>query len=92
MSDVTIEYATAAAVQAIRDAISATEAAAATSTSADPPDPPAAAASGAAVGHGPIRLRGQLPRPTEAPGTTTPNPVPAAAAGPVGHGEIHLRG
>ncbi len=58
----------------------------------EPSDPPAAAASGAAAGHGRIRLRGQLPRLDEAPAMTAPDPGPAAVAGPVGHGTIRLLG
>jgi hypothetical protein len=58
---------------------------------APPSEQPAAAASGGAVGHGPIRLRGQLPRPS-ATGSTAPGQDPAAAVGPVGHGAIRLRG
>jgi hypothetical protein len=44
------------------------------------------------VGHGTIRLRGLLPRPTEADATTHGQTDPAVAAGPIGHGTIRLLG
>jgi hypothetical protein len=85
-----VDEATAAAREDIRAAMSHADASEHPSTNDAPPDPPAAA-SGAAAGHGAIRLRGQRARPGAAPAATTPGPD-AVAAGPVGHGPIRLAG
>ena len=87
-----VDEATVAAIEEIRAAMSAATLPENGPASAGPPDPPAAAASGSAVGHGTIRLRGLLPRPTEADATTHGQTDPAVAAGPIGHGTIRLLG
>jgi len=87
-----VDAVTADAVREIQAAWSSTDLRDELSTPAAPDEQPAAAVAGvAAVGHGPIRLRGQSPRPSEAHATTTPPRDAAAAAGPIGHGTIRLR-
>jgi hypothetical protein len=93
-ADVADDAATAAAVAEIRAAMSGVVLTDSRTTPMSTPDPPAAAASASAsaAGHGTIRLRGRLPRPSEGPSTTAAGPDRAVAAGPVGHGVIRLRG
>jgi hypothetical protein len=91
-ADVADDAATLAAVAEIRAAMSGVVLTDSRTTPMSTPDPPAAAASAVGAGHGTIRLRGRLARPSQGPSTTAAGPDRAVAAGPVGHGVIRLRG